>query len=193
MNVREIVAYCKSLREQMVREPLPAKRIAAGWALGMFGGCFIPFGMQLIVTVPLSVLWRVSKIGATVGTLITNPVTIFFIYPAQCWVGSRLIGSPLSWAYLRGEVYEKLAHASVFSAEGWRIIADLGGRVLGGFFAGGLLLALVMTPITYFFVLRIVTTFRNLRIVDSSIRRIADGRSSDSNTRQFDNSTISPS
>jgi len=147
----------------MVREPLPPKRIASGWALGMFVGCFVPFGLQLVVSVPLSIWWRVSKIGATVGTLITNPVTIFFIYPAQCWVGSRLIGSPLSWAYLQGEVYGKLRAASVFSAEGWRIIADLGGRVLGGFFAGGLLLALVMTPITYFVVLRIVTTFRKMK------------------------------
>jgi len=158
-----MASYVRSLREQMVREPLSPARIAAGWALGMFGGCFIPFGMQLVVTVPLSIWWRVSKIGATVGTLITNPVTIFFIYPAQCWVGSRLIGSPLSWEYLRGEVYGKLVHASVFSAEGWQVLADLGGRVLGGFFAGGLLLALIMTPITYFAVLRIVTAFRARR------------------------------
>jgi len=155
-----LVAWLRDLKRQMVREPLPTKRIAAGWALGMFGGCFIPFGMQLIVTVPLSIWWRVSKIGATVGTLITNPVTIFFIYPAQCWVGSRLIGSPLSWEYLQDEVYGKLAKASVFSAEGWRILADLGGRVLGGFFAGGFLLAIVMTPITYFVVLEIVTAYR---------------------------------
>jgi len=147
----------------MVREPLPPARIAAGWALGMFVGCFIPFGLQLIVSIPLSIWWRVSKIGATVGTLITNPVSIIFIYPAQCWVGSRILGAPLSWQYLRGEVYGKLAGVSVFSADGWRILADLGGRVLGGFFAGGLLLALVMKPITYLVVLNLVTSFRNRR------------------------------
>jgi len=151
----------RTLRDQMVKDPLSPERVAAGWALGMFGGCFIPFGMQLVVTVPLSIWWRVSKIGATVGTLITNPVTIFFIYPVQCWVGSRLVGSPLSWEYLRGEAFEKLAHASAFSAEGWRILSDLGVRVLGGFFAGGLLLALVCTPPTYFIVKQIVIRYRN--------------------------------
>jgi len=155
-----IGASLRNLREQMVRDPLSPERVAAGWALGMFGGCFIPFGMQLIVTVPLSIWWRVSKIGATVGTLITNPVTIFFIYPVQCWVGSRLIGFPLSWEYLNGEVVDRLAHASVFSAEGWRVILDLGGRVLGGFFVGGFLLALVCTPPTYFIVRYVVRKCR---------------------------------
>jgi len=155
--------YLRELREMMVGDPLSPERVAAGWALGMFGGCFIPFGLQLAVTVPLSIWWRVSKIGATVGTLITNPVTILFIYPVQCWVGSRLIGSPLSWEYLRGDAYEKLSHASVFSADGWRILMDLGGHVLGGFFAGGLLLALVCTPLTYFLVWHIVRKYRALR------------------------------
>jgi len=159
--MRSLRSTWNALREQMVKDPLSPERVAAGWALGMFGGCFIPFGMQLIVTVPLSIWWRVSKIGATVGTLITNPVTIFFIYPVQCWVGSRLIGSPLSWEYLHGDAYDKLVHASVFSAEGWRIILDLGGRVLGGFFAGGLLLALVCTPLTYLIVKQIVMKYRS--------------------------------
>jgi len=150
----------RELRDLIVGEQLSAERIAAGWALGMFAGCFIPFGLQLMVSVPLSIWWRVSRIGASVGTLLTNPVTIFFIYPAQCWVGSRLIGSPLSWEYLQGDVFGKLERASVFSAEGWQIISELGGRILSGFFVGGLLLALVMTPPTYFIVKRIVVDYR---------------------------------
>jgi len=155
-----ISLYLSDLKQQMVREPLPPKRIAAGWALGMFVGCFVPFGMQLVVSVPLSIWWRVSKIGATVGTLITNPVTIFFIYPAQCWVGSRLIGSPLSWEHLNNDIFPVLKSASVFSASGLQAIASLGWSVLGGFFAGGLLLALVLTPPTYFIVLRLVALRR---------------------------------
>ena len=75
----------------MVREPLTPEAIAAGWALGMFVGCAIPFGLQLVVSVPLALMMRVSKVGATVGTLVTNPVTIFFIYPAQTWFVNRLL------------------------------------------------------------------------------------------------------
>ena len=69
----------KALRDKMVADPLPPDRVAAGWALGMFAGCAIPFGMQLVISVPLAILFKISKIGASVGTLITNPVTIFFI------------------------------------------------------------------------------------------------------------------
>ena len=150
----------RDLKRQVLADPLSSDRVAAGWALGMFAGCFIPFGLQLIVTVPLAFRWRVSKIGATVGTLITNPVTIFFIYPAQCWVGSRLVGSPLSWEHLTGEVFPVLRSASVFSAAGLKAVCSLGWSVLGGFFAGGLLLALVMTPLTFFLVRRFVARRR---------------------------------
>ena len=72
-------AYWQFLKRKMVREPLTPEAIAAGWALGMFVGCAIPFGLQLVVSVPLALMMRVSTVGATVGTFVTNPVTIFFI------------------------------------------------------------------------------------------------------------------
>ena len=131
----------------MVGDPLPPEDVAAGWALGMFIGCSIPFGLQLIVSVPLAIMMRVSKVGATIGTLITNPVTIFFIYPAQTWVmynilfGSREMGElPKEWTY--------------------ESVMALSGPVIVSFFLGGLALALVLSPITYFVVRRIVVKFR---------------------------------
>ena len=153
----------RALREQMVRDPMSPERVAAGWALGMFIGCSIPFGLQLIVSVPLSFLLKVSKIGATVGTLITNPVSIFFIYPVQIWMGGRLIGHPFTWEYIH-DVTAKLAHVSLLSADGWRTLSEISGRVLGGFFAGGLLFAFVCTPLTYWSVRRIIIKYRALRL-----------------------------
>ncbi len=161
--MKRCLLYFRELKGKILGEKLPPERVAAGWALGMFVGCFIPFGMQLIISIPLSVVFRVSRIGATVGTLITNPVTIFFIYPVQIWVGSRLIGLPLTWEYLREGVVQRLAEASVWSVEGWHILASLSGRVLGGFFAGGFLLAAIMTPITYFVVKGIIVQAHRLR------------------------------
>ena len=115
----------------------------------MFIGCSIPFGLQLLVSVPLAIMMRVSRIGATVGTLITNPVTIFFIYPAQTWVmynilfGSREMGElPTEWT-----------RESVMA---------LSGPVIISFFLGGLALALILSPITYFIVKRIVIKYRKL-------------------------------
>ena len=160
--MRSLRSTWQGIKAQMLKDPLPPARVAAGWALGMFVGCFIPFGLQLVISVPLSFLLRVSKIGATVGTLVTNPVSIFFIYPVQIWVGSRLVGMPLTWEYIH-DISIKLAQISLLRAEGWRVLSEIGGRVLGGFFAGGFLLALVCTPITYWTVQRIVLRYRQRR------------------------------
>ncbi len=127
------------LREKMVREPLPVEDVAAGWALGIFVGCAIPFGMQLIISVPLAMMMRVSKVGATLGTLITNPLTILFIYPAQTYLVNKLLfGGSLTYARLSGVEWT------------WEAVRKLGAEAMASFFLGGILLALVMTPIVYF-------------------------------------------
>ena len=150
--MKGLVRYLQALRTRIVREPLPPEDIAGGWALGMFVGCAIPFGMQLVISVPLAMMMRVSKVGATLGTLITNPVTIFFIYPAQTWVVNRLLfGGSLTYA--------KLAETQWT----WAAVRKLGAEVMASFFLGGFLLALVLTPITYFVVRRIVVVGRRRR------------------------------
>ena len=146
-----LVARWKSLREKMVRDPLPPESVAAGWALGVFIGFAIPFGLQLIVSVPLALMMRVSKVGATVGTFVTNPATIFFLYPAQTWVvynlvfGSREMGElPTEWTR--------------------QTVMALSGPVLISFFLGGLALAMILSPITYHVVKQIVIRQRRRRL-----------------------------
>ena len=138
-----LAARWKRLREKMVRDPLPPESVAAGWALGVFIGFSIPFGLQLIVSVPLALMMRVSKVGATLGTFVTNPATIFFLYPAQTWVvynlvfGSREMGElPTEWTR--------------------QTVMALSGPVIISFFLGGLVLAMVLSPVTYHVVKRIV-------------------------------------
>lgn len=141
--------YLSVLHDKMVREPLPPEDIAAGWALGMFVGCAIPFGLQLIVSIPLSIMMRVSKIGATLGTFITNPVTIFFIYPAQTFVVNKLL--------FKGT----LSFSSLLEMEWTRdTVLKLGAEIIASFFLGGILLAIIMTPITYVSVKRLVIAYR---------------------------------
>ena len=167
----------RRLRRLIVREPLPPESIAAGWALGMFIGCAVPFGLQLVIAIPLSAMMRVSKLGATLGTFITNPVTIIFIYPAQCWVGSRLLRSPFTWEYLRG-VCAKLTEISLFAPDTWGVLAQLGGKVLCSFFFGGFVNAAVLSPITYFVIKGLVVSHRRRKAVRLERRRaqlVADG------------------
>ena len=144
-----IPEYWRRLKAKMVREPLPPEDIAAGWALGMFIGCSVPFGMQLVVSIPLAMMMRVSKIGATLGTFITNPVSIFFIYPAQTFVVNKMLfGGSLT--------YSRIAETEWT----WAAVRKLGAEAMASFFLGGFFLAIVLTPITYIVVRRLVVAHR---------------------------------
>ena len=134
----------------MVRDPLPPESVAAGWALGVFIGCAVPFGLQLVISIPLAMMMRVSKIGATAGTFITNPVTIFFIYPAQTVIVNKILFNG------------SLTFANLIELEWkWESIRRLGSEVMVSFFLGGFVLAAFLTPIAYFTVRRIVVAYRN--------------------------------
>ena len=148
--MQSLRSYWHALKAKMVKDPLPPEDVAAGWALGMFVGCAVPFGLQLIVSVPLALMMRVSKIGATLGTLITNPVTIFIIYPAQTWAVNRLLfGGSLTFQRLMNMEWT------------WHSVRRLGAEAMVSFFLGGLALGMIFSPITYFLVRRLVLRYRS--------------------------------
>jgi len=153
--MRWIKAKLSALYDKIVKEEKPAGFIARGWALGVFIGSIIPFGFQIYVSLPLSFLLRCSKVGALTGTLITNPLTIVFLYPAQCWVGSRILGKGLSWEMISG------ALKGVLARQDWASLMELSGHLIASFFVGGFLLAAVATPVAYFGVLSMVRTYRS--------------------------------
>lgn len=145
------------LRAYMLREKEPPEFTARGWAIGMFYGCTIPFGFQLLLSIPTALLLKGSKVGATMGTFITNHFTIFFIYPFQCWLGNRLIGGDLTYEHICSALRE------VISEQNWESVLRLGGDLMGSFFLGGFILAAVLVPLTYFGVLGFVRANRARR------------------------------
>ena len=142
---------------KIVREKASPEYIARGWAIGMFYGCLIPFGFQLLCSIPTAFLLKGSKIGASVGTLITNHFSVFIIYPLQCYAGLMLMGRNRSLAELK-EIMAKVIHASSYEA-----LRGIGTELVAAFFIGGALLTAVMTPLTYFFVKSLVVKYRAKR------------------------------
>ncbi len=175
--VRGIRKSFRMLYLKIVREKASPEYIARGWAIGMFYGCLMPFGAQLICSIPTAFLLRGSKIGAALGTLLTNHITIFFIYPAQCWVGNKLMGGDLTYARVKEAFHTLLTKEAaavengniwhfiggLFGKEKWADLLNLGWEVVIAFFLGGALLTLVMTPVTYVFVLRLIRSYRAKR------------------------------
>ena len=142
------------LREKILGEKASPEFIARGWAIGMFYGCAIPFGFQLILSIPTAILLKGSKIGATVATFVTNHFTIFIIYPVQCWVGNHLLGGGFS--------YGAISHAlrDVVKDQSWDSVLQLGEELVAAFFVGGFLFAAIFTPLVYFGVLTYVRRYR---------------------------------
>ena len=140
--------------DRIVKEKASPEYIARGWAIGMFYGCLIPFGFQLLCSIPTAFLLKGSKIGATFGTFLTNHFTIFIIYPLQCLVGNHVIGGNLSYDAVNE------AMQNVLKLQNYSALLELGRDLLISFFVGGALLTLIMTPITYFLVLNMVKTHR---------------------------------
>ena len=155
---------CFRLYAKMVREKAPPEYIARGWALGMFIGCLVPFGFQLLVSIPLSFTFKGSKIGAVLGTFITNPLTIFFIYPAQCWIADRIFfAGRLSYSHLCNTEWS-------FDA-----VMELGAEAVQAFFVGGFLFAIIAGPITYWAVLKLVKRHRR-RVAAAQAAKMASRR-----------------
>ena len=141
----------RALCARMAAEKGSPEYVARGWALGMFIGCSVPFGLQLLISVPLAFTLKAGKIGAVAGTFITNPVTIFFLYPAQTWAADKLLGGNLSYDKLEGLEWS------------WRTITALGADVFAAFFLGGFILAMILSPATYFAVRALVRRRRARR------------------------------
>ena len=139
---------------KIIKEKATPEYIARGWAVGMFYGCLIPFGFQLICSIPTAFFLKGSKIGATVGTFFTNHFSIFIIYPLQCWAGNRLMGGSLTWSA------SKQVMSDLLEKQDYSTLLGMGWELVLSFFIGGALLTAVMTPATYFFVKRLVVVYQ---------------------------------
>ena len=139
--------------------------IARGVAIGLFVGLLIPFGVQIPVAIGLAFIFKAAKIPAFACTWVTNHFTVFIIYPVQCWIGSYLIGSPLSF-----ENVEKQLKV-VIDERTWASLKALGGQLVASFFAGGFLFGIVLAIPGYFIALYLVKKYRKLKEVKLKRRR----------------------
>ena len=133
---------------RMLRKSSSPEYLARGVALGLFCGFFLPMGIQIMVVLPLSFLLKAAKMPAVAFTFVTNHVTILFLYPLQCWIGSYLIFCPLKYNEIAAQL-KSLINSATWQ-EACREVAHLGLQLGASFFAGGFLLALIASVTGYF-------------------------------------------
>lgn len=150
----KILRFCLKI----VHEESSPDFIARGWGIGVFYGCSIPFGLQLICSIPTAFILKGSRTGAILGTFITNHITILFIYPIQCFVGAKILGmNDLTYSSIKDSLYSVMSTPSIDS---FRELFLGAKNIACAFLLGGLILAAIMTPCTYFFVRYVVVKYR---------------------------------
>ncbi len=110
------------------------RSIALGVGLGLFIGFIVPIGLQTVAVLPVAFIFKANKILSIAFTWVTNYVTVIFIYPIQCYVGSVILFHPIKLEALK-ETFKGI--------ESWKDFGSIGGEIIVAFFAGGLLLGLV--------------------------------------------------
>ena len=135
--------------------------LARGVALGLFIGLLVPMGLQIAVVLPLAFLLKAAKIPAVAFTFVTNHLTVLFIYPVQCWIGSYLMFHPFRYEVLADRLHGLIdaPDMETFMTE----IARLGGQLVASFFLGGLLFGVIFGLLGYFLVYGATIRFRARR------------------------------
>ncbi|NQU40849.1 MAG: DUF2062 domain-containing protein [Lentisphaerae bacterium] len=147
----------------MIRHRGTPESVGRGIAVGLFSAFTVPVGHMLIAFL-LAILVRGARTASVLVTWVANPLTIPFFYPFQCYIGSFIIGEPLSYALIKQLVMDALRNPSV------RTAGALSGQLMASFFAGGLLLGSIAALTGYFIATAVVRRQRTRRARKLALR-----------------------
>ena len=139
-----------------MRHPGSPESVGRGVAVGLFSAFITPLG-QMPLALLLALPIRGAKGAAILSTWVTNPLNMPVVYPIQCYLGSFVIGNPLSYALIKKLVLDAIHTPSTETVEA------LSRELIASFFAGGLVLGTVAAVIGYFFTTEMARRYRARR------------------------------
>ena len=142
---------------RLMRHPGTPESVGRGVAAGLFSAFIIPVG-HMLPAFPLAMLVRGARATAVLSTWIINPFTVPVLYPVQCYLGSFIIGDPLSYGLIKRLVLDAMTDPSLKTA------GALSGELIASFLAGGLLLGTVLAIAGYFCTTVMVRRYRARRV-----------------------------
>ncbi len=150
--------FFRKLYFKIISQEGTPESVGRGMAIGLFIGFILPVGLQTIPALALAFLFKANKALTWLFTCISNPASVFILYPIQCYTGSLLVLNPMSLSSLK----EKFG--VIATADGFRAIADaflaLGADIMIAFFAGGLFYGTIFSIAGYWTGFRLVRLYR---------------------------------
>ena len=149
-------AYLKILRIKA-----PPHSIALGMAVGVFVGCLPVIPFQTLIALAFAVLFRCNKLAAALGTWVSNPANVVFVYYFLYRVGE---------IFVPGNQHcfdpEHLALAEMLRS-GWHLVMVMT--------VGGVIVGIPAAVLTYFLTVRVVRIYHRRRaerrLLRNSVRK----------------------
>ena len=171
----------RHLYVKLLRVKSDPQDIALGMALGVFIGLLPIIPLQSVIVLALALAFRCSKLSALIGTLITNPLTIPFLYLMMLRIGRFFLPT----------VRERL------NPDHWTIgeLLQTGWHFYGSMLLGGFIIALPSAGLAYFLTLAITKAHqarRARKMASSPYRKNPPYPASPSPPKQFSGQPIQP-
>ena len=146
--------YTKNYLYKILRAEATPHKIALAVAIGFFVGCFIPLGGHTAIVILLAFIFRVDRIIAFLATWIANPYTIPLMYPAFCFIGSKIIDAGLTFEHINGEL------KNIINNFRWHEVFSLGKELLLSYLVGGFVCGIIISFIGYFIFYKLVKRYQ---------------------------------
>ena len=130
------------------------RRIAAGFALGLFVGMAPAMGVQMVIAIGAAMACRVNKIAAAGAVWITNPITAPFVYPFTYFVGDK---------FLHISDPDYLPRRLVVDWTDWESVQQVAGEVVWALLVGGIIVGIPLAVIGYFLCYNGIVRYRQTR------------------------------
>ncbi|NCC24767.1 MAG: DUF2062 domain-containing protein [Deltaproteobacteria bacterium] len=130
---------------RIIRIKAPPESIALGLAVGVFVGCLPVVPFQTVLALALAFFCRCSKIAAALGTWVSNPANMVFLYYLFFKVGSLIVPSP------GGRLDPTAVSMTDMLRHGWSLFLTM--------FVGGFLVGIPSAVITYFLAFKAIRSF----------------------------------
>lgn len=131
-------------------------KIALAVGIGLFVGCIIPIGFwgQTVVAILLAVRFKTNPGIAFAATWISNPYSVVFLYPLFCFVGSRVVGSSMTFAQI------KMDFMKIFHNFSWDGLLNVGSHLVLFYFVGALIFGIITGLLGYYIIFILFTKYR---------------------------------
>ena len=127
--------------------------LALGLSLGIFAGMMPIMPFQIAFAVMLSLIFKVSKITAIIGTWISNPLNWYFVYYFSYRIGGSLLGLSMKKGIFPSVMTSIRNGEDVIVILGK--ILGAGGNIVFAFILGGFLMGIVVSIPAYFLFLKV--------------------------------------